>query len=50
MRNFDNWNRYQDNSGNVLRGCVQFNVKDGDTVAPIYDSDGTPLDNPQLTY
>ena len=49
MRNFDNWNRYQDNSGNPLRGCVQFNVKDGDTVAPVYDSDDTPLDNPQLT-
>lgn len=49
MRNFDNWNRYQDNSGNPLRGCIQFNVKDGDTVAPIYDSENTPLDNPQLT-
>lgn len=49
MRNFDNWNRYQDNSGNPLHGCIQFNVKDGDTVAPIYDSDDTPLDNPQLT-
>ena len=49
MRNFDNWNRYLDNANKPLRGCVMFNVKDGNTVAPIYDSDGTPLDNPILT-
>lgn len=49
MRNFDNWNRYLDNNNKPLRGCVMFNVKDGNTVAPIYDSDGTALDNPQLT-
>lgn len=49
MRNFDNWNRYLDNANKPLRGCVMFNVKDGNTVAPIYDSDGTALDNPQLT-
>lgn len=49
MRNFDNWNRYLDNNNKPLRGCVMFNVKDGNTVAPIYDSDETALDNPQLT-
>lgn len=49
MRSWDNWNRYQDNNGNPLHGCVMFNVKDGNTVAPIYDRDGTPLDNPILT-
>ena len=49
MRNFDNWIRYQDNDRNPLHGCIQFNVKDGNTVAPIYDSDGTALANPQVT-
>lgn len=49
MRSFDTWNRYLDNNNNPLHGCVQFMVKDGSTVAPIYDSDGTALDNPQLT-
>lgn len=49
MRNYDQWSRYLDNQGNPLHGCVQFMVKDGTTVAPIYDSDGTALDNPQLT-
>ena len=49
MRSFDTWNRYEDNQGNPLHGCVQFMVKDGTTVAPIYDGDGTALDNPQLT-
>ncbi len=49
MRNFDNWNRYLDNDNKPLHGCVMFNVKDGNTVAPIYDSDGTDLDNPILT-
>lgn len=49
MRNFDNWLRYKDNNNNPLHGCVMFNVKDGNTVAPIYDSDGTVLDNPILT-
>ena len=49
MRNFDNWLRYKDNNNKPLHGCVMFNVKDGNTVAPIYDSDGTVLDNPILT-
>lgn len=49
MRNYDNWNRYLDNKGNPLHGCVQFMVKDGNTIAPIYDSDGTSLVNPQIT-
>ena len=37
MRNYDSWNRYLDNKGNPLHGCVQFMVKDGNTVAPIYN-------------
>ena len=35
MRNFDNWSRYLDNDNKPLHGCVQFMVKDGNTVAPI---------------
>lgn len=49
MRNYDNWNRYLDNDNKPLHGCIQFMVKDGNTVAPIYDIDGTALDNPQIT-
>lgn len=49
MRSYDLWNKYLDNDNNPLHGCVQFNVKDGNTVAPIYDSDGQPIDNPQIT-
>lgn len=49
MRNFDNWNRYLDNNNMPLHGCVQFMVKDGNTNAPIYDVDGTALNNPILT-
>lgn len=49
MRNWDNWLRYQDNNGNPLHGCIQFMVRSGNTVAPIYDNEGTPLANPQLT-
>lgn len=48
-RTWDNWNRYFDNSNKPLHGCIQFMVKDGNTVAPIYDTDGTALDNPILT-
>lgn len=49
MRSFDIWDRYYDNQSKPLRGCVQFMVKDGNTSAPIYDQDGTELDNPQIT-
>lgn len=49
IRSFDNWNRYLDNHNYPLHGCIQFNVKDGNTIAPIYDSDGTPLNNPIIT-
>ena len=49
MRTWDNWNRYLDNNSKPLHGCIQFMVKDGNTVAPIYDVDGTALDNPILT-
>lgn len=49
MRNFDTWDVYFDLDGNPLHGCVQFNIKDGNTVAPVYDSDGVPVANPMLT-
>lgn len=49
LRTWDNWNRYLDNNSKPLHGCIQFMVKDGNTVAPIYDVDGTALDNPILT-
>lgn len=48
-RSWDNWNKYTDNDNNPLHGCIHFVVNDGNTSAPIYDKDGTPLDNPQLT-
>ena len=48
-RNFDNWNRYLDNNGKVLHGCIEVMVKDGNTPAAIYDRDGVALSNPQLT-
>lgn len=49
MRSWDNWNRYQDNQNHPLHGCIQFMVKDGNTVAPIYDADGVNLPNPIIT-
>lgn len=49
LRNFDNWNRYLDNKGNILHGKLYFCYKDSNTVAPIYDSDGTELANPLYT-
>lgn len=49
FRNFDNWDVYYDLNRNILQGCVQFLLKDGTTPANIYDSDKTPLDNPQIT-
>lgn len=49
MRNFDNWNSYRDLNGHILRGCVQFNVKGGNTQAPIFDRNGTAISNPQIT-
>ena len=48
-RSWDLWNKYTDNNGNPLHGCIHFVVNEGNTSAPIYDKDGTPLDNPQLT-
>lgn len=49
MRSFDNWNKYTDNDNKPLHGCIMFMVNLGNTVAPIYDKDGTALNNPQLT-
>lgn len=49
MRNFDNWDVYFDLNGNPLHGAVQFNVKDGNTPARVFDSDGVAIANPILT-
>lgn len=49
MRAWDTWLRYLDNHNKPLHGCVMFNVKDGNTIAKIYDIDGTPLPNPIIT-
>ena len=49
MGSFDNGNKYTDNDNKPLHGCIMFMVNLGNTVAPIYDKDGTPLNNPQLT-
>lgn len=49
FRNFDNRDRYYDREGNVLCGCLQFMIKDGTTVANIYDGDMVALANPQVT-
>lgn len=48
-RSWDNWNKYTDKDNKPLHGCIMFMVNLGNTVAPIYDKDGTPLNNPQLT-
>lgn len=49
IRSWDLWNKYTDNDNKPLHGCIMFMVNLGNTVAPIYDKDGTPLNNPQLT-
>ena len=49
FRNFDNRDRYYDRNGNPLCGCLQFVIKGGNTVAPIFDGNQVPLANPQLT-
>lgn len=48
FRNFDTWDTYFDTDRKLLRGCVQFMLKDGSTVANIYDSDEQALANPQI--
>lgn len=48
FRNFDNHDVYFDLEGHPLHGAVQFNLKDGTTPADIFDSDRTPIANPQL--
>ena len=48
FRNFDNHDVYFDLNGKPLHGCAQFNLKDGSTPAQIFDSDYTPISNPQL--
>ena len=48
-RNWDNWDVYIDNDRKILRGCIQFMLKDGTTDANIYDADKVPISNPQIT-
>ena len=49
MRNWDNWDSYLDNDGNLLHGKVRF-CKQGTTENIIIkNSDGIPLANPILT-
>lgn len=49
FHNFDNRDRYYDLQGKPLAGCVEFMLKDGNTVAPIFDMDQVPISNPQIT-
>jgi len=49
MRNIDLHSKYTDLSGKILQGCMEVMVFGGNTKAPIFDRDGTPIANPQLT-
>jgi len=49
LKNWDNWNKYTDNDGEILHGKIAFYVKDGSSLVPIFDSEGTSLPNPIFT-
>lgn len=49
MRNWDNWDSYLDNDGNLLHGKVRFCKKGTTENIVIKNSDGDPLSNPILT-
>ena len=49
LKNWDNWNKYTDNDGEILRGKIAFYVKDGSSLVPVFDSEGTALPNPIFT-
>ena len=49
MRSFDNWISYLNNDGNLLHGKIRF-CKQGTTEnVVIYNSDETPIRNPEFT-
>lgn len=48
-RNFDNWNSYLDNDGNVLHGKIRFCSKGTTDNVVIYNSDAIPVRNPEFT-
>ena len=49
MRAWDNWNSYLDNDGNLLHGKIRFCRKGTTDDIVIYNSDGTPIRNPEFT-
>ena len=49
FRNIDNHDVYLDKDRKLLHGCIMYMLKDGTTEANIYNSDYTPLSNPQIT-
>lgn len=49
LKNWDNWNKYTDNDGEILHGKIAFYVKDGSSLVPVFDSEGTSLPNPIFT-
>lgn len=49
LKNWDNWNKYTDNDGEILHGKISFHVKDGSSLIDVYDSEGTALPNPIFT-
>ena len=49
MRNFDNWDVYTDNDGNLLHGKVRFCRKGTTDDITIMNSDGAPIRNPSFT-
>lgn len=48
-RAWDNWNSYLDNDGNLLHGKIRFCRKGTTDDIVIYNSDGTPIRNPEFT-
>lgn len=49
MRAFDNWNSYIDNDGNLLHGKIRFCRKGTTDNIIVYNSDDTPIRNPEFT-
>lgn len=49
LKNWDNWNKYTDNDGEILHGKIAFFVKDGSSLVAVFDSEGTALPNPIFT-
>lgn len=49
MRAFDNWNSYLDNDGNLLHGKIRFCRKGTTDNIIVYNSDNTPIRNPEFT-